>query len=100
MARKMSKLETLENGRFKIEGELDALSKKQKDLNLQIARKKKDLEAANSAYIAEILVSNKISMSEFLKQMPEMIGLMQPISHKIDFETQQSGIPEFSEGVE
>ncbi|MBR8675026.1 hypothetical protein GRR92_11820 [Lactococcus lactis subsp. lactis] len=70
---RQTKLSDLENRRLRQEKELADLEQKQKDLEDKIARKKEELEATNSNVIAEILVSHQLPMSEFLKQMPQMV---------------------------
>lgn len=70
---RQTKLSDLENRRLRQEKELADLEQKQKDLESKIARKKEELEVTNSNVIAEILVSHQLTMSEFLKQMPQMV---------------------------
>lgn len=70
---RQTKLSDLENRRLRQEKELADLEQKQKDLEGKIARKKEELEATNSNVIAEILVSHQLTMSEFLKHMPQMV---------------------------
>ena len=70
---RQTKLSDLENRRLRQEKELADLEQKQKDLEDKIARKKEELEATNSNVIAEILVSHQLTMSEFLKKMPQMV---------------------------
>ena len=70
---RQTKLSDLENRRLRQEKELADLEQKQKDLEGKIAHKKEELEATNSNVIAEILASHQLTMSKFLKQMPQMV---------------------------
>lgn len=68
------KMNDLEARRIRQEKELADLEQKQQDLEEKIARKKEELEATHSNLIAEILVSNHLTMSEFLEQMPQLMA--------------------------
>ena len=70
---RQTKLSDLENRRLRQEKELADLEQKLKDLEGKITRKKEELEVTHSNVIAEILVSHHLTMSEFLKQMPQMV---------------------------
>ena len=79
---KKKKKNNIENRRIRQEKELADLEQKQRDLENKIARKKEELEATNSNVIAEILVSHQLTMSEFLKQMPQMVEQAKSPSEK------------------
>ncbi|MFC4652434.1 hypothetical protein ACFO26_05880 [Lactococcus nasutitermitis] len=89
-------MEELEKKRLKKEQEYQALKEKAQEASVKATRKKEELEAVNSSYIAEILVTNKITMSEFLQNMPEMLELVKGESfpkdntHKTQTETDES----------